>query len=160
MADNFLERLRQPVILSGMGASRMGYYEDWRHEEAPRRGLRDPWEHSPNKIVNREEIIENGRRLGWRVMMNESTEEEREAWKKERDEYRRQECEYVCGRVFHDYGYEAFLEECDFHNIPEYKKTFFPCESHSDSQCSFNCPIYKDCALRLCDEGAQKGDED
>lgn len=139
MEDKFLKRLQKPIVLSGMGISRLTYDEDWEQEEAPRRGLRNPWQHDPTRPFK-------GDDGEWHY--KEKQPGEIKAWKEERDSYIRLRKEYICDRIFHDYGYEAFLNECDFQGVEYYKKTFFPCESQEDSQCNMFCPIFNDCAER------------
>ena len=38
------------------GASRMLFGNQWIIREAPKRGLRDPWVHSPNRILETKEV--------------------------------------------------------------------------------------------------------
>ena len=128
-------------VLSEKGASRMDFHHQWEYEEAPKRGLRNPWNHRPDKPTYQRETIyldPNNKKHG--IQMTRSiypkvSEEEMTAWKIERN-------------------------ECETYSLSEqFRKSIFPCESQSEAQCNLYCPIYKDCALRLCDGEVQKGDE-
>ncbi len=81
--------------VSAKGASRMDFNFQWEYEEAPKRGLRNPWNHRPDGIIDRKEVLVEGRRIGWEVHNREATEEEMTAWKAERDEYMRQRDEWI-----------------------------------------------------------------
>ena len=153
-------------VLSEKGASRMDFPHQWEYEEAPKRGLRNPWNHRPDKPTYQRETIyldPNNKKHG--IQMTRSiypkvSEEEMTAWKIERNEYMRQRDEWIALQMFHEYGYEIFLNECETYSLSEqFRKSVFPCESQSEAQCNLYCPIYKDCALRLCDGEVQKGDE-
>ena len=147
--------------VSEKGASRLDFHHQWEYEEAPKRKLRNPWNHRPDGVIDREEVIVEGRHMGWKMNTKQCTEEESSAWRLERDKYIRQRNEWIAMQMFHKYGYETFLSECETYGLTgEFCKSVFPCESENKAQCNLFCPIYKDCVLRLCDEGAQKGDED
>ena len=134
----------------------MMLHNKWIAREAPKRGLRDPWKHRPDGLLRREEIIAKIAGVdvpATRAIYKECTQEELDAWKVERDEYMRQRDEWIALQMFHKYGYETFLAECKAYSLTEaFKNSVFPCESHSESQCTIFCPIYKDCTLRLGDE--------
>lgn len=52
------------------------------------------------------------------------------AWKIERNEYMRQRDEWIALQMFHEYGYEIFLNECETYSLSEqFRKSVFPCES-------------------------------
>lgn len=122
------------MILSEMGVFRMDAHYRWEHEEAPRRKLRNPWAHNPRKGIFYEEVSET---LGIPVIRSEYPEVSKEvmaAWCVERDEYMRQRDEWIALEVFNAFGYEAFLEECNFYNLSaDFRKSVFPCESKSES---------------------------
>lgn len=148
----------RPFIISEKGASRMDFHYQWEHKEAPKRGLRNPWNHRPDKPIRYEEVIH---RLGGtdfevkgkQPIYNNYTEDEMIAWKAERDEYMRQRDEWITLKMFHEYGYETFLAECETYGFADkFKKSVFPCESRRDPQCSMYCPIFNDCAIKKGDE--------
>ena len=138
--------------ISEHGASRMLFGNQWIAREAPKRGLRDPWAHSPHRPIHTEEVLAKIAGVevpATKAVYNECSDEELSAWKAERDEYKRQRDEWIAVQMFHKYGYETFLAECKFYGLTEeFCKSVFPCES-TDSQCSFFCPIYHDCRIRL-----------
>lgn len=139
--------------VSAKGASRMDFNFQWEYEEAPKRGLRDPWRHRPDRIIDRKEVLVEGRRIGWEVHNREATEEEMTAWKTERDEYMRQRDEWIALQMFHKYGYEQFCLECKAYNLTEeFLNSVRPCDSLRDSQCSLFCTQYNDCVLWKGDE--------
>ena len=139
-------------IISQRGASRMMLHNKWIAREAPKRGLRDPWAHRPDRILETKEVISEimGKPMkSTQVTYRDYTEEEMATWKKERDEYMRQRDEWIALQMFHEYGYETFLSECDTYGLTkEFRNSIFPCESKAEPQCSLYCPIFKDCALR------------
>lgn len=150
-------------ILSEKGASRMDFHHQWEYEEAPSRGLRNPWNYRPDKPTYSKAIVypdPNNRKHGIQTIRSiypKVSEEIITAWKAERDEYMRQRDEWIALQMFHEYGYEAFVEEVTVHDLStDFWKTVFPCESKNEPQCYVHCPIYFDCALRLTE--AQKGD--
>lgn len=140
-------------IISQRGASRMMFHNKWIAREAPKRGLRDPWAHRPDRILETKEITSEimGKPIkSTQVIYRDYTEEEMAAWKKERDEYMRQRDEWITLQMFDRYGYETFIEECGaYHLSDEFRNSVRPCESHSNSQCSLFCAQYNNCALRL-----------
>lgn len=149
-------------VVGEHGSYRMLLSQKWMLE-AHKRGLRDPWQHDPHRILETKEVTTEimGKPIkSTQVIYRDYTEEEMTAWKAERDEYMRQRDEWTALQMFHKFGYEVFLNECKFHNSirEDFWKTVFPCESRSESQCTLFCPIYKDCALRLSDARAQEGD--
>ena len=46
-----------PIIISQKGTSRMLLHNKWIAREAPKRGLRDPWAHRPDKLIDVEEVV-------------------------------------------------------------------------------------------------------
>lgn len=138
--------------ISIKGASRMDFNFQWEYEEAPKRGLRNPWNHRPDGIIDRKEVLVEGHHMGWEVHNREATKEEISAWKVERDEYMRQRDEWIALKMFDRYGYETFIEECEAYRLAdEFRNSVRPCESHSDSQCSLFCAQYDNCELRLAE---------
>ena len=84
--------------VSKHGASRMLFGNQWIAREAPKRGLRDPWAHSPHRLLHTEEIL--AKIAGVEVpatksIYHECSDEEISAWKAERDEYMRQRDEWI-----------------------------------------------------------------
>lgn len=140
--------------VSKKGASRMNFNFEWEYKEAPKRGLRNPWNYRPDRIINRKEILVDGHHIGWEIQNKDASEEEMSAWKIERDEYMRQRDEWIALQMFHEYGYETFLEECNKYSKvrEDYWKTVFPCESRNESQCNIYCPIFNNCAMKRGDE--------
>jgi hypothetical protein len=143
----------QIYTISEHGASRMLFGNQWIAREAPKRGLRDPWAHSPHRPIHTEEVLAKIAGVevpATKTVYNECSDEELSAWKAERDEYIRQRDEWIALQMFHKYGYEQFCLECEFNNLSnDFWKSVRPCESQSDSQCNFFCPIYHDCKIRL-----------
>ena len=141
--------------VSKHGASRMLFNNQWIAREAPKRGLRDPWAHSPHRLLHTEEIL--AKIAGVEVpatksIYHECSDEELAAWKVERDEYIRQRDEWIALQMFHKYGYETFIEECEAYRLTdEFRNSVLPCESRSESQCNLFCAFYEDCALRLAE---------
>lgn len=153
MIDNEFDKA---FIVSDKGISRMEFHYQWEHEEALKRGLRNPWDHKPNKPIHVRETIypdPNNKKHGiqtTRSVYPKVNEKEMIAWENERDNYIQQRDEWIALQIFHEYGYEAFLDECQIYNLSEqFCKSVFPCESQSEAQCNLYCPIYKDCALRI-----------
>ena len=141
-------------VVGEHGSYRMLLSQKW-YLEAKKRGLRDPWQHRPDKPLRTEEIIsliEGTEIKGTKTVYPDVDEETLSAWKVERDEYMRQRDEWTCLQMFHKYGYETFLGECAMHSrtvSEEFKKSVFPCESRGDPQCSLFCPIWHTCAIRM-----------
>lgn len=148
-------------VVSNESMARMLIHNQWIAREAPKRGLRDPWKYRPDRILDMQEVmteIAGAQIKGTKSIYRDYTEEEMAAWKIERDEYMRQRDEWVALQVFHKFGYEAFLAECETCGLTnEFRNSIFPCESRHDPQCSMYCVIFKDCALRLVE--TREGDE-
>lgn len=146
--------------ISEHGASRMLFGNQWIAREAPKRGLRDPWAHRPDRILETKEITTEfmGKPVkSTQVIYRDYTEEEMAAWKIERDEYIRQRDEWIALQMFNKYGYEQFCLECEFNNLSDdFWRSVRPCESQSNSQCNLFCTLYNNCALRLIE--TQKGE--
>lgn len=134
--------------ISKEGILRMTLHNKWIAQEAPRRGLKDPWEHRPDKPIDEEEVIAaiEGKEITCTKLVYPKVEDEiMEAWRKERDEYMRQRDEWIAYNIFLTRGYIPFLEECALNNLSEdFRQSVLPCKS-KDSQCSMFCPIYEKC---------------
>ena len=130
--------------LTDKGLFRMDANYRWSSQEAPSRGLRDPWQHRPDIPLQTEEmisLIEGKEVKGTRVLYSEVEKEEMAAWKAERDEYMRQRDEWIAMQVFDEYGYEDFLAEA--RDLSEdFREGVRPCLSIGNPQCSLFCPIY------------------
>ena len=130
--------------LTDKGLFRMDANYRWSSQEAPSRGLRDPWQYRPDTPLRTEEIISliEGKEVkGTRVLYSEVEKEEMAAWKAERDEYMRQRDEWIAMQVFDEYGYEDFLAEA--RDLSEdFREGVRPCLSIGNPQCSLFCPIY------------------
>lgn len=141
--------------VSKHGASRMLFGNQWIAREAPKRGLRDPWAHSPHRLLHTEEIlakIAGAEVPATKSIYHECSNEELAAWKVERDEYIRQRDEWIALQMFHKYGYETFIEECEAYRLTdEFRNSVRPCESEASPQCNLFCVFYEDCALRLAE---------
>lgn len=77
--------------------------------------------------------------------IRQPTEKEQEQLnriKLELELYNKMRDEYTADRVFHEIGYEEFLEEINYSKIEMHDYT--PCMS-ADKQCSFNCYWYEEC---------------
>ena len=148
-------------VISQHGASRMLFGNQWIAREAPKRGLRDPWKHNPNRILETKEITSEimGKPIkSTQVIYRDCTEEEISAWKVERDEYIRQRDEWIALQMFNKYGYEQFCLECKAYGLTEkFLNSVRPCDSLREPQCSLFCAQYNNCALRLAE--TQEGDE-
>lgn len=148
-------------VISQHGASRMLFGNQWITREAPKRGLRDPWKHNPNRILETKEITSEimGKPIkSTQVIYRDCTEEEMAAWKIERDEYIRQRDEWIALQMFNKYGYEQFCLECEFNNLSDdFWRSVRPCDSRNEPQCNLFCAQYNDCTLRLAEP--QEGDE-
>ena len=88
----------------------------------------------------------------WMDFKKPESLEEWDKWEAYTRDWLKQMYEYCARQIFHTDGYEAFLRECEHWCIEYYKHKFFPCESRSESQCCFYCPIFEDCAIRRCEE--------
>ena len=120
------------LTITERGVSRIDLGMQWKLE-AYKRGLRDPWDHRPNRPIRVEEVLAKiaGTEIpATKTIYNEPSYEEIKAWKVERDEYIRQRDEWIALQMFHKYGYETFLEECKSYGLTEeFCKSVFPCES-------------------------------
>ena len=143
------------IQISEHGTSRMLFGNQWIAREAPKRGLRDPWAHRPDGILETKEVTTEfmGKPIkSTQVTYRDYTEEEMAAWKIERDEYMRQRDEWIALQMFNKYGYEQFCLECEFNNLSDdFWRSVRPCESLCDSQCNLFCTFYEDCALRFAE---------
>ena len=139
-------------IISQKGASRILLHNKWSTQEAPRRGLRDPWAHKPDRPINEEEIITliQGQQVkGTRLLYREANAAELDEWKKERDEYMRQRDEWIALQMFDAYGYETFLEDCRMYGLTEeFKNSVIPCDSRNEAQCNLYCSQWDTCERR------------
>lgn len=136
-------------IVSSKGVSRMDFHYQWEHEEAPKRGLRNPWAHRPDKSIRYEEVVSKiaGAEVkGKKPIYDEYTDKDLLDWKKERDEYMRQRDEWIALQMFNEYGYDTFLME-SINLSEDFRKSIFPCESLGEAQCNIFCPIFNDCVL-------------
>ena len=138
--------------ISEHGASRMLFSNQWIAREAPKRGLRDPWAHSSRRPIHTEEVLTKIAGVevpATKSIYHECSDEELAAWKVERDEYIRQRDEWIALQMFHKYGYETFIEECEAYRLTdEFRNSVRPCESRSESQCNLFCSLYEDCEWR------------
>ena len=140
------------IQISEHGTSRMLLGNQWIAREAPKRGLRDPWAHRPNRPIRTEEVL--ARIAGVEIpatktIYNEPSYEEIKAWKAERDEYIRQRDEWIALQMFNKYGYEQFCLECEFNNLSnDFWRSVRPCESVTQPQCNLFCAFYEDCEWR------------
>ena len=138
--------------LTEKGLFRMDANYRWSFQEAPARGLRDPWQHRPDTPLRTEEIIyliEGKEVTGTKMVYPDVSEEIMAAWRVERDEYMRQRDEWIAMEVFHEYGYETFLEDCEMcHLTEEFKNSVWPCDSRNEPQCNLYCPKWDVCDRR------------
>lgn len=138
--------------ISEHGTSRMLFGNQWIAREAPKRGLRDPWAHRPDGILETKEVTTEfmGKPIkSTQVIYRDYTEEEMTAWKIERDEYIRQRDEWIALQMFNKYGYEQFCLECEFNNLSDdFQRSVRPCESAGQPQCNLFCALYEDCEWR------------
>lgn len=120
------------LTITERSAARIDLGVQWKLE-AHKRGLRDPWEHRPNRPIHTHVVLTKIAGVevpATETVYNECSDEEISAWKAERDEYMRQRDEWIALQMFHKYGYETFLEECKFYGLTEeFCKSVFPCES-------------------------------
>ena len=134
------------------GASRMLFGNQWIAREAPKRGLRDPWVHRPDGILETKEVTTEfmGKPIkSTQVTYRDYTEEEMTAWKIERDEYMRQRDEWIALQMFNKYGYEQFCLECEFNNLSDdFWRSVRPCESAGQPQCNLFCALYDTCEFK------------
>ena len=138
------------MVINEKGLFRLDANTRWQFEEAPRRGLRDPWDHRPNRPIRTEEVLSImcGKEIpATKTIYNECLDEELSAWKVERDEYIRQRDEWVALQMFNKYGYEQFCLECKAYSLTEeFLNSVRPCESKNEPQCNLFCALYNDCA--------------
>lgn len=140
------------IQISEHGTSRMLLGNQWIAREAPKRGLRDPWAHRPNRPIRTEEVLTRIAGVevpATKTIYNEPSYEEIKAWKAERDEYIRQRDEWIALQMFNKYGYEQFCLECEFNNLSDdFWRSVHPCESVAQPQCNLFCALYEDCEWR------------
>ena len=106
-----------PIIISQKGTSRMLLHNKWIAQEAPKRGLKDPWANRPDRIIDTEEVLMRITGTDTDVkatksIYRESTAAELDEWKIYRDSYIQQRDEWIALQMFLKYGYETFLEDC------------------------------------------------
>lgn len=134
------------------GMSRIDFGIQWK-SEARKRGLRDPWEHRPNRPIRTEKvltIIAGTEIPTTKTIYNKPSYEEIKAWKIERDEYIRQRDEWIALQMFNKYGYEQFCLECEFNGLSDdFWKSVRPCESKNEPQCNLFCREYETCAQHM-----------
>lgn len=139
------------IQITERGVSRMDFGMQWKLE-AHKRGLRDPWEHRPNRPIRTEEVLAKiaGTEIPvTKTVYNEYSDEELSAWKAERDSYIRQRDEWIALQMFNKYGYEQFCLECEFNNLSDdFWRSVRPCESAGQPQCNLFCTLYEDCEWR------------
>ena len=105
-------------MLTEKSLFRMDANYRWSSQEAPARGLRDPWQNRPDTPLQTEEMA---------------------AWKAERDEW-------IAMEIFNEYGYDDFLAEAA--NLSEeFRNRVRPCDSRREPQCNMFCAQYNNCAL-------------
>lgn len=140
------------INISQKGVSRMMLHNEWSTQEAPKRGLRDPWAHKPDGPIDEEEVISliQGQEVkGTRLLYREANAAELDEWKKERDEYMRQRDEWIALQMFDAYGYETFLEDCRMYGLTEeFKNSVIPCDSQGEPQCNLYCSQWDTCERR------------
>lgn len=139
------------IQITERGISRMDFGMQWKLE-AYKRGLRDPWEHRPNRPIRTEEVLTKiaGTAIpATKTIYNEPSYEEISAWKAERDEYIRQRDEWIALQMFNKYGYEQFCLECEFNNLSDnFWRSVRPCESAGQPQCNLFCALYDTCEFK------------
>ena len=146
--------MNKAIIISKKAAARMDYNMEWDMKVAPSMGLRNPWPHRPDRLLNTEEIIakiEGVEVPATKSVYRKAEDDELQAWREERDKYIELRNGYVCEQMLKDFGYETFVEECHFQNRDDLLDVFLPCES-IDSQCNMFCPIWDTCAIRKCEK--------
>ena len=139
------------IQITERGISCMDFGMQWKLE-AHKRGLRDPWEHRPDRPIRTEEVLAKIAGVevpATKTVYNECSDEELSAWKAERDEYIRQRDEWIALQMFNKYGYEQFCLECEFNNLSDdFWRSVHPCESVAQPQCNLFCALYEDCEWR------------
>lgn len=150
------------IQITERGVSRMDFGMQWKLE-AHKRGLRDPWEHRPNRPIRTEEVLTKiaGTEIpATKTIYNEPSYEEIKAWKVERDEYIRQRDEWIALQMFNKYGYEQFCLECKAVSLTEaFLNSVRPCESEALPQCNLFCQVYNICELKKGDGEANENRE-
>ena len=150
------------IQITERGVSRMDFGMQWKLE-AHKRGLRDPWEHRPNRPIRTEEVLAKIAGVevpATKTIYNECSDEELSAWRSERDEYVRQRDEWIALQMFNKYGYEQFCLECEFNNLSDdFWKSVRPCESEASPQCNLFCQVYNICELKKGDGEANENRE-
>ena len=140
------------IQINERAASRMLFCNQWIAREAPKRGLRNPWAHRPDRPIRIEEVLTKIAGVevpATKTVYNKRSDEELSVWRAERDEYMRQRDEWIALQMFNKYGYEQFCLECEFNNLSDdFWRSVRPCESQSDSQCNLFCAFYEDCEWR------------
>lgn len=139
----------ESIVISKEGSARMLLHNQWTAREVPKRGLRDPWAHRPDRPLDQKEIltlIEGKEIKGTQLIYREATDEEMKAWRQERDEYMAQRDKWIALQMFKRFGYETFLEDCHMYGLSEvFQKSVLPCESEGNPQCSMFCPNWDNC---------------
>lgn len=140
------------LTITERGVARIDLGMQWKLE-AHKRGLRDPWEHSPHRAIRTHEVLTKIAGVevpATKTVYNECSDEEISAWKAERDEYMRQRDEWIALQMFNKYGYEQFCLECEFNNLSDdFWRSVRPCESAGQPQCNLFCALYDTCEWRL-----------
>ena len=143
-----------PIIISQKGTSRMLLHNKWIAQEAPKRGLKNPWANRPDRIIDTEEVLMRITGTDTDVkatksIYQETTAAELDEWKIYRDSYIQQRDEWIALQMFQKYGYETFLEDCEmYHLSEEFKNSVIPCESQGEAQCNLYCPKWDVCDRR------------
>ena len=139
------------IQITERGISCMDFGMQWKLE-AHKRGLRDPWEHRPDRPIRTEEVLAKIAGVevpATKTVYNECSDEELSAWKAERDKYIQQRDEWIALQMFNKYGYEQFCLECEFNNLSDnFWKSVRPCKSRNEPQCNLFCPIWNICEKR------------
>ena len=139
------------IQITERGVSRMDFGMQWKLE-AHKRGLRDPWEHRPNRPIRTEEVLAKIAGVevpATKTVYNECSDEEFSNWELERDSYIRQRDEWIALQMFNKYGYEQFCLECEFNNLSDdFWRSVRPCESAGQPQCNLFCALYDTCEFK------------
>lgn len=139
------------IQISERGVSRMDFCMQWKLE-AHKRGLRDPWEHRPNRPIRTEEVLAKIAGVevpATKTVYNECSDEELSNWELERDSYIKQRDEWIALQMFNKYGYEQFCLECEFNNLSDdFWRSVRPCESAGQPQCNLFCALYDTCEFK------------
>lgn len=125
----------EPFIVSKQGAAIMSYNLEWEDEEAPARGLRNPW--APG--VNPTALVSDGDGHYHKPQFPEGYVA---TWKKERDNYIKERKVFIAERLLEDFGYDYFVSYCqqelDLAWLIDSKRG---CEAN-DKQCNLYCTFY------------------